>query len=157
MRGLLPGIGWACDAFGDRSIPVEVLASRYDHRSPLAGDNGLRFEPVEVLRTASDARTEHTLTLGLSGDMVRGWVDFFREVKKRAEVGHSFSLEADREDGDKDYPRTGIDGDGSDRIVNILLDGKDVTEKPKAEDAAMVPTIDAELRQRFARAAGHEV
>jgi 8-oxo-dGTP pyrophosphatase MutT (NUDIX family) len=48
MRGLVPGVGWSCDAFGDVSIPTSILASSVVHDSPLAGDNGLVFEPVEA-------------------------------------------------------------------------------------------------------------
>jgi 8-oxo-dGTP pyrophosphatase MutT (NUDIX family) len=54
--GVLPGVGHACVAFGeDRSIPVEVLSSESDHRSPIKGDGGLTYEPRSVMMNDSAA------------------------------------------------------------------------------------------------------
>ena len=35
----------ACDAY-PKGIPDEILDNDVDHREPVAGDKGLRFEPV---------------------------------------------------------------------------------------------------------------
>lgn len=44
LRGVTPGVGWACEAF-PHGIPTDILASRSDHRRPYRGDGGLMFEP----------------------------------------------------------------------------------------------------------------
>lgn len=85
-------------------------------------------------------RPEHvtTITIEAVGDFAPSFVRFLRSVRKVAAGGHSFSIEADRENASDYRPggyhgdcqmRTGIDGDGADRIVRILVDGHDVTEE----------------------------
>jgi hypothetical protein len=40
--------GRTCAAFPERdSIPLEIWLGRNDHRRPVDGDHGIRFEPVE--------------------------------------------------------------------------------------------------------------
>lgn len=55
LRGIIPNLGWACDAFGDKPIPKEILVNAADHREPFPGDNGLRFEEKEEIETRADA------------------------------------------------------------------------------------------------------
>ena len=38
--------GGLCEAY-PAGIPDEILTNEHDHREPLAGDNGIRFEPIE--------------------------------------------------------------------------------------------------------------
>lgn len=38
--------GLACDAFPG-GIPLAVLSTRFDHRQPIEGDHGIRFEANE--------------------------------------------------------------------------------------------------------------
>lgn len=42
FAGLTPEIGWACVAFPD-GIPVDILASRANHRKSYPGDHGLQY------------------------------------------------------------------------------------------------------------------
>jgi hypothetical protein len=37
----------ACDAFRDR-IPVEIISYGADHRGPVEGDGGVRFEQLDT-------------------------------------------------------------------------------------------------------------
>jgi hypothetical protein len=70
------------------------------------------------------------LTLELTKwENLSGLIEFWRRVRDSANGGHSFSIEADRDDlGDK-APRAFCDGDGADHVGRILLNGVDVTKK----------------------------
>ena len=50
--GVAPGRGFACDAYPE-GIPVEIMASLWDHRLPQRNDRGLRYEPMSP-RIATD-------------------------------------------------------------------------------------------------------
>lgn len=71
------------------------------------------------------------ITLKVSNtDFVKPLIRFLQIVKDVADGGHSFDIEADRDQSGeyKDgHPKIGIDGDGADKIYEILVDGK----KPK--------------------------
>lgn len=60
---------------------------------------------------------------------------FLRYVRDAANGGHSFVIEADREDGGSSadlekyglrgtYPRVGVDGDGNDKVGRIWVNGE---------------------------------
>lgn len=41
--------GRTCDAFPERdSIPLAIWLGENDHRAPIPGDHGIRFEPVDA-------------------------------------------------------------------------------------------------------------
>ena len=44
----------ACSAFPD-GIPAKILGNRVDHRDPVDGDNGVRFEPIAGMSAAEAA------------------------------------------------------------------------------------------------------
>jgi len=82
-----------------------------------------------LAKSKNGTKADHVLAIEMNdGDHVKPLAQFMREVKRRADVGHSFSLEDDREEGGdkRNYPRTGIDGDGADRILRVTLDGDEV-------------------------------
>lgn len=103
-----------------------------------------RGKPRNVVGDAADYPVKLELELSDS-DFVPHLLKFLRYVGAAASSGHSFKLEADREEGampefiekfglSGEHPSVFIDGDGSDRIGRILLNGKDVT-KEGAEDS----------------------
>ena len=74
-------------------------------------------------------------------------LEFLRYVKNTANGGHSFAIEADREEGDwpsgkGGWPKVYVDGDGNDHIGSIKLNGEDVTKAPKAIDRAVAMAHD---------------
>lgn len=44
---------WVCKAFPDR-IPIEVIENEVDHRKPVEGDHGIRFEPIDPGKPAQN-------------------------------------------------------------------------------------------------------
>jgi hypothetical protein len=67
-------------------------------------------------------------------DFLPALVRFFQIIRDVAAGGHSFEVTADQEQS-SDYkdgpPRFSIDGDGSDRIYRILVNGKDAGRAEK--------------------------
>lgn len=85
LRGVEPGVGWACDAF-PRGIPVDVLASVHDHHDPLPGDGGLTFK----LRQDGAARDDlHGLGCAYEGDELPIVSEAQRRAMFAAKAGHS--------------------------------------------------------------------
>lgn len=39
--------GTRCKAY-PRGIPVEILFNEHDHRQPFHGDNGIRYQPIQL-------------------------------------------------------------------------------------------------------------
>jgi hypothetical protein len=82
------------------------------------------------------AQFPNRLEIELGIEDMRRMLDFWRYIRDTAAGGHSFVIEADREDFSpsknwKQPPRVSIDGDGADRIGRIFLNGKDVTKESK--------------------------
>lgn len=83
---------------------------------------------VDAIKRAPD----HVITVEMNhGDCVGPLALWLATVKSIADQGHSFDIQADPEEKG---PRVGIDGDGADRIIRVLLDGEEV-RPPKLKDA----------------------
>ncbi len=65
------------------------------------------------------------------------FIGFLRYVRATANAGHSFTIEADREEGSIPefmrkfgltgaYPKVEVDGDGVDRIGRIFVNGEEI-------------------------------
>lgn len=77
------------------------------------------------------AKPARILTIELNdGDFALPLAEFLATVANIAAQGHSFDIQADPEEKG---PRVGIDGDGADRILRVLLDGKVIKLPKKAE------------------------
>jgi hypothetical protein len=74
------------------------------------------------------ANYKNKLTVELSDwEDMSGLIEFWRYIRNSANGGHSFNIEADKDDlGDK-APKVFIDGDGNDKLGRIFLNNKDVT------------------------------
>ena len=82
-----------------------------------------------------DANDQYPIKLTIEmtkWDSLAQLIEFWRYIYITAGGGHSFSIEADREEGDfhknGGWPKVFIDGDGADKIGRILLNGEDVTK-----------------------------
>lgn len=84
---------------------------------------------LQQLYAANPKNYPNKLTIELSDwESMSQLLAFWRYVRNTAAGGHSFSIEADREDlGDK-APKVYVDGDGNDKCGRIFLNDKDVTE-----------------------------
>ena len=83
------------------------------------------FDSVRNVKAADDS-DDRVLTVRISkGDGANSMASMLAYIGKAAGVGHSFSIVVDP--GDSEYEKTfGFDGDGSDRIISVELDGEAV-------------------------------
>jgi hypothetical protein len=91
---------------------------------------------ADALGTGNSAnRGSVEVTLRVSNtDFLPRLIRFFQICKSVAAGGHSFEVEADRDDHSyKEPPRFGIDGDGADRIFEVLVNGKKAPDVPHRE------------------------
>jgi 8-oxo-dGTP pyrophosphatase MutT (NUDIX family) len=90
---------------------------------------GVAVTSVESVARADAASYPVRLTVELTAweDLI-GLLEFWRYIRNTANGGHSFNIEADRDDlGDK-APKVFIDGDGADKVGRIFVNDRDVTE-----------------------------
>ncbi len=92
-----------------------------------------RADALGAGNSADRGSVEITLVCS-NTDFLPRLIRFFQIVKNVAASGHSFSVEADREQSSdyKEALRFDIDGDGADRIFEVLVNGKkapDVSHK----------------------------
>lgn len=52
-HGVAGGVGFVCDAY-PKGIPVEIMASLWDHHEPQKGDHGLTYKPMATDFLATD-------------------------------------------------------------------------------------------------------
>lgn len=75
----------------------------------------------------------------LALDGANRFFDFWRYLKKAASSGHSFMVEADRDEHLSEFwpydghPSFFLDGDGADRLGRMYLDDKDITDQKTAD------------------------
>ena len=81
------------------------------------------FALVQGTKTAAD---HYEMVVKFSGlDGAKSMADMLAYIGKIGGFGHSFSIEVDPEDSEL-HKMFGFDGDGSDRILSVELDGKKV-------------------------------
>ena len=70
-----------------------------------------------------------TVTFKIKGDALYSLLKLIKQCSYMGDIGHSFNIDIDPKGG-KDYKRTvGFDGDGSDRIKDIMVNGEPLPDK----------------------------
>ena len=70
-----------------------------------------------------------TVTFKIKGDALYSLLKLLKQCEYMGNVGHSFAIVVDPKGG-KDYKReVGFDGDGSDRVKDILVNGEPLPDK----------------------------
>jgi hypothetical protein len=142
------------DSLVRRDVPVEVIAThrtmqeakKHAEQLRSQGDKNIGWsgqgKSWQVYRVGSGVRKDATpsggpvITLELAPgfDNLSGFLEFWKYVKNAASGGHSFMLAADESadgPGRKEFGKQlagatcFFDGDGSDHIARILVDGEE--------------------------------
>lgn len=118
-----------------------TIADKLDQALFQVGQLGLRSDRLSRKDGTPRGGPVITLELAPGFDNLQGFIDFLQTIKDIASTGHSFEIGADT-----DFDGTGgkmfgkqrcaavcfMDGDGSDHIARILVDGKEYKpEKPR--------------------------
>ena len=70
-----------------------------------------------------------TVTFKVKGDALHSFLKLLAQCEYMGNVGHSFSIDIDPKGG-KDYHKVvGFDGDGADRVKEIMVNGEPLPEK----------------------------
>jgi len=88
---------------------------------------GLRKAKDQVFKRDEDGYA--TITFKIKGDGLYSLLKLIKQCSYMGDIGHSFNIDIDPK-GRKDYKRSvGFDGDGSDRIKDISVNGEPLPEK----------------------------
>lgn len=89
----------------------------------------LKADPKEVPPFRTDAEGFATVTFKVKGDGLHSLLKILKQCEVMGDQGHSFGIIVDPQGG-KDYKRErGFDGDGSDRVKDIMVNGETLSEK----------------------------
>ena len=69
-----------------------------------------------------------TVTFKVKGDALYSLLKLLKQCERNGDVGHSHSIIVDPEGG-KDKRSVGFDGDGADRIKDIMVNGEPLSDK----------------------------
>jgi hypothetical protein len=117
---------------GDEGLAIATANAREKERHATGG--GIKPDPLYPVH----------LTVEMSKwEDLGGLVDFWRYVKNTANGGHSFVIEADREGMQPAKAKVSVDGDGSDKVGCIFLNGEDVTKPRRAMGGGITPIAQA--------------
>lgn len=70
-----------------------------------------------------------TITFKIKGDALYSLLRLLRQCEYNGNVGHSFEIEIDPRGGEDGKRTVGFDGDGQDRIKDIMVNGKPLSDK----------------------------
>lgn len=89
----------------------------------------LKADSKEVQPFRTDTEGFATVTFRVKGDGLHSLLKILKQCEVMGDQGHSFGIIVDPQGG-KDYKRErGFDGDGADRVKDIMVNGEPLTEK----------------------------
>jgi hypothetical protein len=89
----------------------------------------LNAEPKEKAPFKRDNEGYTTVTFKIKGDALHSLLKLLKQCEYMGNVGHSFPIVIDPQGGKDNKREVGFDGDGSDRIKDILVNGEPLPEK----------------------------
>jgi len=99
--------------------PGDELVAEWD------GTMNQGFDLVQNVKSAAKEEREMVAKFSGNGDGAKSMADMLAYIGKTGGIGHSFEVVVDP--GDPDYEKKfGFDGDGSDRVLSVELDGQRV-------------------------------
>jgi hypothetical protein len=80
---------------------------------------------IQVVADLRTAKSEDftTVTFKVKGDAVQSILKILKQCEHGGNVGHSFAIIVDPQGGE-DKRESGFDGDGDDRVKDIVVNGK---------------------------------
>lgn len=167
---LHPGVAATIRDLPGKLQAEDAESSLADLRAALRGPSSMATKPGYVARDAAEGE-RHALVIEFTElEDLQALLNLLRYAWYCGTIGHSMMIEADRKGFQPEGPFTErpkfyMDGDGSDRIERILLDGEDVTEPDGAKDArlAMDPLTDkgqkilAAMKEQYGEEKGEQV
>jgi hypothetical protein len=86
------------------------------------------FKAEKVTPFRRDEEGFATVTFKIKGDALHSLLKLLKQCEYNGNVGHSFNIEVDPHGGE-DKRSVGFDGDGADKIKDILVNGKPLPDK----------------------------
>ena len=123
-----PTGGWLVLVGGQLISQGAEVVSRHENKAEALAA-AKRYQEKGVKDTAKEP--EHTAVIKYDGDFDLAGLLLY--INKIGAVGHSFSIVVDPDDKENEK-KFGFDGDGSDRIHSVEIDGKQIKQAPTAQD-----------------------
>ncbi len=95
----------------------------------LAIADELQAQPKENPPFKRDEEGYATVTFKIKGDALDALLKLIKQCEYMGNIGHSFSIIIDPRGGEDRERTIGFDGDGSDRVKDILVNGEPLPQK----------------------------
>lgn len=86
------------------------------------------FQAEELTPFRRDEEGYAIVTFKIKGDALHSLLRLLRQCEYNGQIGHSFNIDIDPKGGE-DKRSVGFDGDGQDRIKEIMVNGEPLPDK----------------------------